>query len=951
MDLASTYDPSKVDLNLGEILHGESLVKGAQNLHAVTLYAYPTHFLLEPNKGTQIQKRLYIDRKTGRASEIDFSEKIQSNYESKKNYSLFMGILNILDKAFLLMVHEILPVCNIENNDIFALASVSFIPFESESDFYNSQSGKEALNYILNLRKLLLQGYYFSYTYDLTLSKVKRATNCQTEVRFQWNHFLYKDLTKFHIDRKWRVPVIQGFIGHFNVFIQGKKLEYFLISRRSVYRSGTRYNARGLDDEGNVANFVESEQITYYNGYCCSSLQIRGSVPSFWQQTGLTAQAKITRNIDLTNNAFLKHMENINGNWGRVLCVNLMAKSKKEEQMITDTFEDLIKKNNLQNVRYEYFDFHHAVKGQRFDRVNAIIHKLQPMIENFRFYVEDTVKRTIQLTQKGVVRTNCLDCLDRTNFFQGKVAITIFDAQMRQFGVDLTSAFGQDPLSQLDSIDSKTVHPFISNFKNIWADNGDAISIHYAGTGSVISNVTRTGKRNFLGLIDHGMKTINRFYIGNFEDQIKQECIDVLVGQHTETVNVFGEAFEKAIKEREKDFSTYDDISVFIATWNIGGFQPTSNFDLSNLFNSEGNPSPDIVVIGLQEYIANTVSNMVYGPGKEGILLWQETILNNLKYVDKYCFVKEAHLQGILVLIFAKEKLRDRITRVEADTVKTGLGGNSGSKGATLIKLFVDDSSFCFINCHIEHGSASNNTRLMNLIDIHQRAFQAANIGRSTELRMNNLDYKFLFGDTNFRVNYNNNEVRALIDNYTNYLGHGKTKEAGEVLATLLSYDQLNQSKGSSDILEKYQEGAITFLPTYKYDTFSNAYDTSKKQRVPSWTDRILWSCNFGIVKQLFYNRREYKESDHRPVVSYFIVEVKKVNDAKKEEAIKQIYETDKDLQKTINQEEEALKREVEQKAMAPEGRLQNMGYLTRDVDAQLDANGLPLTESNASPY
>ena len=159
-------------------------------------------------------------------------------------------------------------------------------------------------------------------------------------------------------------------------------------------------------------------------------MQIRGSVPSFWQQTGLTAQAKITRNIDLTNNAFLKHVENINGNWGKLLCVNLMAKAKKEEQMITDTYEDLMKKNNLQNARYEYFDFHHAVKGQRFDRVNAVIHKLQPMIENFRFYVEDTVKRTIQLTQKGVVRTNCLDCLDRTNFFQGKVAITVFDAQV-----------------------------------------------------------------------------------------------------------------------------------------------------------------------------------------------------------------------------------------------------------------------------------------------------------------------------------------------------------------------------------------------------------------------------------------------------------------------------------------------------------------------------------------
>jgi len=68
---------------------------------------------------------------------IDFSEKVPSNYESKRNYSLFMGILNILDKAFLLMVNEILPVCNIENNDIFVLASVSFVPFEVNENCLN----------------------------------------------------------------------------------------------------------------------------------------------------------------------------------------------------------------------------------------------------------------------------------------------------------------------------------------------------------------------------------------------------------------------------------------------------------------------------------------------------------------------------------------------------------------------------------------------------------------------------------------------------------------------------------------------------------------------------------------------------------------------------------------------------------------------------------------------
>jgi len=48
-------------------------------------------------------------------------------------------------------------------------------------------------------------------------------------------------------------------VGSFKDFIQGKQIEYFLFSRRSIMKAGTRYNARGIDDDGNVANFVETE--------------------------------------------------------------------------------------------------------------------------------------------------------------------------------------------------------------------------------------------------------------------------------------------------------------------------------------------------------------------------------------------------------------------------------------------------------------------------------------------------------------------------------------------------------------------------------------------------------------------------------------------------------------------------------------------------------------------
>lgn len=66
--------------------------------------------------------------------------------------------------------------------------------------------------------------------------------------------------------------------------VAGHPFDFILISRRSRYRAGTRYLTRGVDGDGRVANYVETEQILGLNLSWCSFLQTRGSIPVYWSQ-------------------------------------------------------------------------------------------------------------------------------------------------------------------------------------------------------------------------------------------------------------------------------------------------------------------------------------------------------------------------------------------------------------------------------------------------------------------------------------------------------------------------------------------------------------------------------------------------------------------------------------------------------------------------------------------
>jgi hypothetical protein len=50
-----------------------------------------------------------------------------------------------------------------------------------------------------------------------------------------------------------------------------------------------------------------------------------------------------------------------------------MAKQKKNEEIITSTFEDCFYSSGVENIGYNYFDFHLICKNQKFDKINPYV--------------------------------------------------------------------------------------------------------------------------------------------------------------------------------------------------------------------------------------------------------------------------------------------------------------------------------------------------------------------------------------------------------------------------------------------------------------------------------------------------------------------------------------------------------------------------------------------------
>lgn len=176
------------------------------------------------------------------------------------------------------------------------------------------------------------------------------------------------------------MPVVYGSFDTNWTEINEQKFQFTLISRRSRFRAGTRYFTRGIDVEGHVGNYNETEQIVVTeNNSKTAFVQTRGSIPLFWAEVNNLKYKPDMQVMDRpeTVQALKTHLEEQVALYGSQSLVNLVN-SKGHEQQVKEGYEEKVAKAAVPLVQYHHFDFHHECRHMRWDRISVLIDRLEP---------------------------------------------------------------------------------------------------------------------------------------------------------------------------------------------------------------------------------------------------------------------------------------------------------------------------------------------------------------------------------------------------------------------------------------------------------------------------------------------------------------------------------------------------------------------------------------------
>ncbi|XP_074288223.1 phosphoinositide phosphatase SAC2-like isoform X3 [Silene latifolia] len=481
------------------------------------------------------------------------------------------GFVKFLGPYYILLITERKVIGKICGHTIYAISKYKMIPIPhsnglSHTDNTERENRYKKLMWLVDIRK----DFFFSYTYpimqnlqtNLSQNDIRQSTDRKM---FVWNEYLTRQIRNHLKNTLWTVALVHGFFKQVELSARGKNFLLSLIARRSCQFAGTRYQKRGVNDEGQAANDVEIEQIVSQEGNSdrpykiTSAVQNRGSIPVIWSQKPSLWNAKpeilfSERNLGYAaTQLFVRKLRLRYGN--PIILLNLLKSSGKNrrEAVLGHEFHKAVDYINM-NLNEEYrlnllsMDLDAAFKTKDADvlkilKVDALSALRQiglfscQIPEPINFKTSRDVSHlwingdsafsknsdysdsySVNATQKGILRTNCLDSLDRTNAAQYVYSLVALGHQLYELGL-----IESPELDFKDNLASK----LMSLFEAL----GDAIAQQYGGSAAHSKVFAKTrGQCKASTVFQELFKSLQRHISNTFLDFDKQEAIDLFLG-------------------------------------------------------------------------------------------------------------------------------------------------------------------------------------------------------------------------------------------------------------------------------------------------------------------------------------------------------------------------------------------------------------------------------------
>ncbi|EDK40984.2 hypothetical protein PGUG_05082 [Meyerozyma guilliermondii ATCC 6260] len=533
--------------------------------------------VLEINKDSKDEKKItaiedknfFYTRKDMVELINDLNETVEGGiHKVTRGYGI-IGLIRFTRGYYLSIITKCSQVAILGGHFVYHIDETKLIPLDIHYARPIKYSDEERL---LSIFKYLDLGktFYFSYSYDITNSlqtnfmRYKDAGNAMrntenasdnetkqraTDVikhndRFVWNKVLLKPLESQDITiYEWFQPIIHGFVDQANISIYGKKIYITIIARRSHHFAGARFLKRGVNDKGNVANEVETEQIVsdmmttsfhdpkhgYYNNPRYTSfVQHRGSIPLYWSQD-LNKLPKPPIEINLSDPFYQSsaiHFDNLFRRYGSPIIILNLIKTKEKhprESKLNQHFNSCIRYLNQflpekNKLRYHSFDMSKHSK-KNLDVIGPLQNIAADALKETGYFHNGATSEETKL-QEGVIRTNCIDCLDRTNAAQFIICKEALSLQLASLGL-IPKSTSLDYDSDLINILTEMFH-----------DHGDTIAVQYGGSNLVNTMDSYRRINQWSSHTRDMLNSVKRIYSNSFMDSIRQEAINLFLGNY-----------------------------------------------------------------------------------------------------------------------------------------------------------------------------------------------------------------------------------------------------------------------------------------------------------------------------------------------------------------------------------------------------------------------------------